>query len=155
MKTLRLTVLGAALTLPGAAVMAQRPAPPSFESLDTNHDGVLSKEEVGAMFARFGRGEGRRGGQTGGPGGFGGNGGNGPSGPGGFGGEHHGGGGFGGAENGGRPRGERPNLDQIFARWDTDHNGTISKAEFDARPRFGGRRGGPPAGHSDEDLPQN
>ena len=31
----------------------------------------------------------------------------------------------------------------VFGRWDTDKNGTVSKAEFDARPRGGG---GPPGG---------
>jgi hypothetical protein len=45
------------------------------------------------------------------------------------------GGGGGGGGGGG------PNADQIFARWDADGNGEVSKEEFDNRPRG---RGGPP-----------
>ena len=40
-----------------------------------------------------------------------------------------------------------------FASWDKDGNGTISKEEFDARPRFGGRGAG--FGRDERDLPQN
>ena len=144
MNALKPTVLAIALLLPGAAALAQRPAPPSFESLDTNHDGVLSKDEVHAMFAHFGRGGAHHGG-TGNA--------EGPEG-GGFGGHH--GGGFGGnADDSGRPRGRRPDPDAIFASWDKDGNGTISKAEFDARPRFGRGPGAAPPPRDAQDLPQN
>ena len=54
----------------------------------------------------------------------------------------------------GRPAGPNgpPNAAEIFGRWDADKNGSVSKAEFDARPRppggggGGGGGGGPPPG---------
>jgi hypothetical protein len=38
----------------------------------------------------------------------------------------------------------RPPPDQIFTNWDTNKDGSVSQAEFDARPRPGGPGGGPP-----------
>jgi hypothetical protein len=160
MQLLRPLMLASALALlaPAGAALAQRPAPPTFESLDTNHDGVLSKDEVNAWFASR-REAARRGGEGRGPGG-GGFGGGGPGGGGGFGGHR---GGFGNNGSGGEPQGasdggrrQRPSPDQIFASWDKDGNGTISKDEFDSRPRFG-RRGGrpPPASGNAQEPPQN
>jgi len=40
----------------------------------------------------------------------------------------------------------RPPADQIFTNWDTNKDGSVSQAEFDARPRPGGPGGGPPGG---------
>jgi Ca2+-binding EF-hand superfamily protein len=64
----------------------------SFEYLDTDSNGSLSKEEVAAFATRI-------------------------------------------------PR--RPNPDEVFARWDTNKDGQVSKEEFDGRPRGGG--GSPPS----------
>src|SRR5262245_63573174 len=48
----------------------------------------------------------------------------------------------------GRPAGPNgaPDPAQILGRWDADKNGSVSKAEFDNRPRGGGGGGGPPGG---------
>jgi hypothetical protein len=51
------------------------------------------------------------------------------------------------------PNGPARNPADIFGRWDTDKNGSVSKAEFDARPRQGGGGGGgggggPPGGQA-------
>jgi hypothetical protein len=44
---------------------------------------------------------------------------------------------------GGGPPGGRPfDPAQIFGRWDSNGDGSVSKAEFDARPRQGGGPGG-------------
>lgn len=59
----------------------------TFEPLDTDQDGWLSKEEVAAFAARI------------------------PN---------------------------RPNADEVFARWDTNNDGKVSKEEFDTRPRGSG-----------------
>ena len=41
----------------------------------------------------------------------------------------------------------RGNAGEIFGRWDTNKDGSVSKAEFDARPRpQGPGGGGPPPG---------
>jgi hypothetical protein len=50
----------------------------------------------------------------------------------------------------GRPAGPNgaPNADDVFARWDANKDGSVSQAEFDARPRPAGPGGGggpPPA----------
>jgi hypothetical protein len=165
------------LTLPAAA-LAQQPsapssssapvspstssassvsAPPSFDSLDTNHDGVLSKDEFMAGVANANQnasGSGRHDGHHG-PGGYGGGanpngggfggGGFGGGGPGGFGGHPPGGGGFGGSgtggghhHSGGGAQGERLNPTQQFEDLDTDHNGVLSREEFAARTQSGG-----------------
>ena len=131
---------------------------PSFDSLDANHDGVLSKDEFKAGVSQLsdqqqgGRGGGHRGGGFGGPGGGGGS----PSGGspgGGFGGPP--GGGFGGGAFGGqRPNGggsggqygghhggggnrERTNPDQMFENLDTNHDGVLSRDEFAAMAHGG------------------
>lgn len=83
--------------LGAGVVLAQQFTPPTFEGLDTNKDGKLSKEEVAAFFAGF----------TGGG-------------------------------------GQGPNVDQIFARWDKDGDGSVSKEEFETRPRPQRGGGGPP-----------
>jgi hypothetical protein len=46
----------------------------------------------------------------------------------------------------GRPAGPNgaPNADDVFARWDANKDGSVTQAEFDARPRQGGGGGGPP-----------
>lgn len=40
-----------------------------------------------------------------------------------------------------------PNVDTVFGNWDANKDGSVSQAEFDARPRpGGGGGGGPPPG---------
>ena len=52
-----------------------------------------------------------------------------------------------GAGAGGQGQGAPPDPAQVFARWDTNGDGSVSKAEFDARPRPpGAGAGGPPPG---------
>ena len=88
--------VGLAALAGAAAVCAQGFTPPTFDGLDKDKSGSLSKAEVAAFVA----------GIQGGP--------NGP-----------------------------PNADEIFGRWDTNKDGSVSKEEFDSRPRRGG---GPPPG---------
>lgn len=132
MKALWIASVGAALAFFGGQATAQRGGQLSFEQLDTNHDGNLSKAEVEAMFAhRMGRGDRPDQGQDRGD----------RSGP---------------EAGAGGMRRQRPDPDQIFARWDTNHDGVVSKEEFDARPRMGRgmRRGGPSGGDQDRTPPQ-
>jgi len=146
-------VIGLAI---GARFAAAQNAEPTFDELDKNHDGVLSKDEVTALFpsvsdSRRGGGQRRSGNGpgSGGGGGFGAGGGA-FGGSGGFG----AGGGFG---HGGMTRGsgmssggeatrsdKPPNIDDIFKSWDKNGDGKISREEFDARPhgKSGGRRHG-------------
>ena len=42
---------------------------------------------------------------------------------------------------GGRGGGQAPDPEQIFATWDADEDGSISREEFDNRPRMGGGMG--------------
>jgi hypothetical protein len=39
-----------------------------------------------------------------------------------------------------------PNVDTVFGNWDANKDGSVSQAEFDARPRPAGPGGGPPPG---------
>ncbi len=148
-----LAVATVGLLMGARAVMADS-ADPTFDDLDKNHDGVLSKDEVAAMFPATNdsgsggqRGAGNGSGFGGGRGGFGGGGGGGlGAGGGGFGGAF-GGGGHGG-HGGGMPQGtgatrsaKPPNIDEIFKSWDKDGNGTISREEFDARPHKSRKHG--------------
>lgn len=127
-------------------------SPPSFDSLDTNHDGVLSKDEFKAGVSQqsnqqqAGHGGGHHGGFGGpGGGGFGGGspgGGFGGSSPGGgFGGQRPTGGGTGGAggQYGGHHGGnrDRTNPDQMFENLDTNHDGVLSRDEFGAMAHGG------------------
>ena len=99
---IRLAFVSAFTLLIGAYAWAQPPAgftPPTFDGLDKDKNGSLSKEEVAAWAKTI----------TGGP--------NGP-----------------------------PNPDEIFARWDANKDGKVSKEEFDSRPRGGGAPGGAPPG---------
>lgn len=170
---LTIAVTGLACTQLAAAQSAGTPNPgarsaePTFDALDKNHDGVLSKDEVAAMFDHMGAGGGRTSGDTGGrhfggpgmgggAGGFGGGLGGGLGG-GGFGHGMRGGGMPGGGMSGGggqsgaasQSAGRKPNVDKIFKSWDKDGNGTISREEFDARPR--GNTGGRHRGESTDD----
>jgi hypothetical protein len=122
---------------------AAQSAEPTFDGLDKNHDGVLSKDEVAALFPSTSGNSSGGGGQRHPGGGFGGGfGGGGGLGGGGLGGGFGGRGGMhgpgsspGGMPQGGaRPAGKAPNIDEIFKSWDKDGNGTISREEFDARP---------------------
>jgi hypothetical protein len=72
---------------------------PTFDGLDTDKSGGLSKDEVAAFFKNIPAG---------------------PNGP--------------------------IDANAAFGRWDANSDGTVSKAEFDARPRPGGPGGGPPGG---------
>ena len=141
---LTIAVAGLACTRFAAAQSAE----PTFEGLDKNHDGVLSKDEVAAMFEHMGGSGSDAGGRhLGGPG-MGGGAGLGGTGGGGFGHGMRGGGMHGGAMPGGggqsgaapQSGGRKPNVDEVFKSWDKDGNGTISREEFDARPR--GNTGG-------------
>jgi hypothetical protein len=118
----RLILAASAATFLFAARLAcaqPPPGPPSFDAMDKNKDGVLTKDEVVAFFearrsASGGQGTGAQNGQTRGPG-------------------------AGGAQGRGPP-----DPAQVFARWDTNGDGKVTKAEFDARPRPGAGGGGPP-----------
>jgi len=102
---IRLSFVSALTLLIGTAVWAQAQfTPPTFDGIDKDKNGKLSKEEVAAWVKTL------------------------PPGP-----------------NG--PR----SADEVFARWDTNEGGSVSKEEFDARPRGGqgqgpggGAGGGPP-----------
>ena len=102
---IRLSFVSALTLLIGTAVWAQTQfTPPTFDGIDKDKNGKLSKEEVAAWVKTL------------------------PPGP-----------------NG--PR----SADEVFARWDTNKDGSVSKEEFDARPRGGqgqgpggGAGGGPP-----------
>lgn len=99
---MRTQIAVACILLAGAGTAAAQPpggfTPPTFDALDTDKNGSLSKPEVAAFFA----------GRPGGPQGA-------------------------------------PNADAVFGRWDANGDGSVSKEEFDSRPRQGGP-GGPPPG---------
>jgi hypothetical protein len=97
---IRLAFVSASTLLIGAYALAQPPAgftPPTFDGLDKDKNGSLSKAEVEDWVKSL------------------------PA----------------------NPNGPPRNADDIFARWDTNKDGKVSKEEFDARPRGGG---GPPGG---------
>ena len=85
-----------ALAFSAHTAWAQQFTPPTFEGLDTNKDGKLSKEEVTAFAAGIPAG---------------------PNGP--------------------------VTADSIMTRWDANKDGSVTKEEFDNRPRPGGGPGGP------------
>jgi hypothetical protein len=91
---IRLFFVSALTLLIGTAVWAQGFTPPTFDGIDKDKNGKLSKEEVAAWVKTL------------------------PAGP-----------------NG--PR----NADDVFARWDGNKDGSVSKEEFDARPRGGQGQG--------------
>ena len=152
MKTGLLFTVMVAVALTGGGFAAAQSAEPTFDELDKNHDGVLSKDEVAVLFPSAngsGSGGAQRHSGNGTGGGFGGGGGGFGAGGGGFG---HGGGHSGGtmrgpgvSSGGDATRSSKPpNVDEIFKSWDKDGNGTISREEFDARPhsKSSGRRHG-------------
>ncbi len=97
---IRLALVSASTLLIGSYALAQPPAgftAPTFDGLDKDKNGSLSKEEVAEWAKSL-------------P----------PS-----------------------PNGPPRNPDDIFARWDTNKDGKVSKEEFENRPRGGG---GPPGG---------
>ena len=123
----------------GARTVMADSAEPTFDGLDKDHDGFLSKDEVAAMFAfdSSARHAGNGSGLGAGGGGFG-HGGHG-------GGTMHGPGSSpGGVSPGGATRsaGKPPNVDEIFKSWDKNGDGKVSREEFDARPhaKGGGRK---------------
>ena len=95
---IRLSLLSAVTLLIGAQAWAQQFTPPTFDGIDKDKNGKLSKEEVAAWVKTI------------------------PAGP-----------------NG------APNPDEVFARWDANKDGSVSKEEFDSRPRPQGGGGPPPA----------
>jgi EF-hand domain pair len=90
-------LVGLAALAGAAAVGAQGFTPPTFDGLDKDKNGSLSKDEVAAFVGGL-RGA------------------NGP-----------------------------PNADDVFARWDANKDGSVSKEEFANRPRPAGPGGPPPA----------
>ena len=94
---IRLSLVSAFALLIGAQAWAQQFTPPTFDGIDKDKNGSLSKTEVAAWVATI-------------PGG--------PNGP--------------------------PNADEVFARWDANKDGSVSKQEFDGRPRPQGPGGGTP-----------
>ena len=96
---IRLAFVSAFTLLIGAHAWAQPPGftPPTFDGLDKDKNGSLSKQEVADWVKSL------------------------PA----------------------NPNGPPRNADDIFARWDTNKDGKISKEEFENRPRGGG---GPPGG---------
>lgn len=95
-----LSLLGALTLVVGTHAFAQQFTPPTFDGIDKDKNGSLSKQEVAAWVATIPAG--------------------GPNGP--------------------------PNADDVFGRWDANKDGSVSKQEFDSRPRPQGAGGPPPAG---------
>jgi hypothetical protein len=93
---IRLSFVSALTVLIGTAVWAQGFTPPTFDGIDKDKNGKLSKEEVAAWVKTI----------------------NGPNGP--------------------------PNADDVFGRWDANKDGSVSKEEFENRPRPQGPGGGAP-----------
>ena len=91
---IRLSFVSAVTLLIGAQAWAQGFTPPTFDGIDKDKNGKLSKEEVAAWVKTIPAG---------------------PNGP--------------------------ANADEVFARWDANKDGSVSKEEFDGRPR---PQGGPP-----------
>jgi Ca2+-binding EF-hand superfamily protein len=91
--------LALALALGAQLASAQQFTPPTFDGIDTDKGGSLSKEEVAAWVATIPAG---------------------PNGP--------------------------ANADEVFGRWDANKDGSVSKEEFDSRPRPPAG-GGPPPGN--------
>ena len=120
MKALTVVALAAVLGAAAHTASAQPPGPPSFDQIDSDKNGALSEEEVRQFFTRMFQnmpGGGPGGGGPGGPGA------GGPGGPGG---------------------GDM--LGQIFQNWDANKDGSVSREEFDNRPRMG--PGGGPGGRA-------
>lgn len=115
----RLTVIALAAALGAAAhtASAQPPGPPSFDQIDTDKSGALSEEEVRQFFTQMFQNMPRGGPGAGGPGG-------------------PGAGGPGGGDM----------LGQIFQNWDANKDGSVSREEFENRPRMQGPGGGPGGG---------
>lgn len=146
----RLTTISAAILLAGGIQLAYAQPPGGgggrggfggmdFDALNTDDtpgtanegEQVLTVDEVGAFFEQMMAGRG-----GGGPGG------------GAQQGQAAGGGAPGGGAAGGRGRGGGGfDPTTIFANWDTNEDGEVTQAEFDARPQGGrGRGGGGPGG---------
>ncbi|HVS24312.1 MAG TPA: EF-hand domain-containing protein [Gammaproteobacteria bacterium] len=94
---IRLSFVSALTLLIGTAVWAQGFTPPTFDGIDKDKNGKLSKEEVAAWVKTIPAG---------------------PNGP--------------------------VNADELFARWDANKDGSVSKEEFENRPRPQGPGGGAP-----------
>jgi hypothetical protein len=95
-----LSLLGALTLVVGTQAIGQQFTPPTFDGIDKDKNGSLSKQEVAAWVATIPAG--------------------GPNGP--------------------------PNADDVFGRWDANKDGSVSKPEFDSRPRPPGGGGPPGAG---------
>lgn len=118
----KFTATGSMLILFGSiSVASAQPGPPAFDDIDTDQSGALSQAEIGAMVERFaGRRRGAGGERSEGP-----------------------------SEERDQSRRRGPDPERMFGRMDTDGDGSISREEFDARPRMGGR-GGPGGGRRGE-----
>jgi|SRR5690606_8799515 len=127
MRAWTLIAVAAVLGAGAQTASAQPPAPPSFDQIDADKSGSLSQDEVQEFFTRMFQN------MPGGPG-AGGPGGPGP-GPGGP------GPGAGGPGVGGM-------LGQLFQNWDANKDGSVSREEFDNRPRMQGPGGGGPGGRA-------
>ncbi|HEX6992986.1 MAG TPA: EF-hand domain-containing protein [Gammaproteobacteria bacterium] len=120
MKAWTVVALAAALGTAALTASAQPPGPPSFDQIDADKSGALSEDEVRQFFTRMFQ--------------------NMPRGPG-AGGPGAGGPGAGGPGAGGPPI-DGNLFGQLFQTWDANKDGSVSREEFDNRPRMQGPGGG-------------